>query len=108
MDVGNDVVGVRNVVADIGNCYMRIDGKFSLKPGGQQRRRKSDETHIKNVKDPVEVQSPGGNHVFIVLRMEKTRNWVTVALFDDTPLDLRYGPAISTLSISCPIHVPVV
>jgi hypothetical protein len=58
---------------------------------GSERSKRS---HVKDMEDPVEFQSPSGNYVFIVLRMEKARNWVTLALFDDIPLDLRYGPAI--------------
>ena len=34
MDVRNDVVGVRNVMADVRNRYVRIDRKFGLEVDG--------------------------------------------------------------------------
>jgi hypothetical protein len=54
------------------------------------------------VEDPVEVQPPGGDRIFIILRVEKSREQIPFALLDDLPLDLRHGPAIeSMVSQSC-------
>jgi hypothetical protein len=49
------------------------------------------------MEDPVQFQSPGSNRVFIVRRMEEARNRVALALLDDIPLYLRYGPAIKRI-----------
>ena len=55
-------------------------------------------THVKNVKDPVEVQPPGSDRVFIALCMEEARNGVALALFDYTPLYLCHGSVTSCIS----------
>ena len=34
MDVGNNGVGIRNVMADVRNRYVRIDRKFGLEVDG--------------------------------------------------------------------------
>ena len=95
MNVGNDAVCVRDVVTNVGNLYVRFDRKLSLKKGGQQWRGGIGRTHVKDMKDPVEVQPPGGNRVFIALGVEKARNYVALALLQDLPLDLRHGPTIT-------------
>jgi hypothetical protein len=74
VNVGNDIVGVGDVVTNVGNRYVRIDGKFGLGTGWSALALKSNRTHIKDVKDPVEVQPPGRNHVFVAFCEEKTRN----------------------------------
>jgi hypothetical protein len=35
---------------------------------------RSDGTHVEDMKDPVEVQPPGGDRLFIILRVEKSRD----------------------------------
>ena len=95
MSVGNNITGVRDLVTNIGNCYMRVDGKFGLETDGQQRRWRGDRTYVKNVKDPVEVKPPGRNRVFVVFCAEEARNYIALALLDDHPLDLCHGPAIT-------------
>jgi hypothetical protein len=49
------------------------------------------------MKDPIEVQPPGGNRLFITFCVEKARNRVALALLDDLPLDLRHGPTIARI-----------
>lgn len=92
--VGNDIVGFPNVVTGIRSCYMGIDCKFSLETDDQQGQRRGDVTHVKDMKDPVEVQPPGGDRVFIALCVENARNWVPLGVFDDLFLYLRHGPTI--------------
>ena len=54
------------------------------------------------MENPTEVRPPGGDRIFIVLRVEKPRGHISFALLDDLSLDLRHGPAIeNTISQSC-------
>ena len=46
------------------------------------------------MKDPVEVQPPGGNCLFIILRVEMSRDYVPFTPLDDAPPNLGHGPAI--------------
>ena len=58
------------------------------------------------MKDPVEVQPPGGDFFFVVLRVEKARNGIAFAQADNVSLDLCHGPAIEgTVSQSESMHV---
>ena len=49
------------------------------------------------MKNPVEAQPPAGDHFFIVLRVEVSRDHIPFALLDDVPPDLCHGPAIEGL-----------
>ena len=51
-------------------------------------------TYVEDLKDPVEFSPPARDLFFIVLRVEKARNWVALALFRDVPLNLRHSSAI--------------
>jgi hypothetical protein len=54
------------------------------------------------MKDPVEVRPPGGDRLFVALRMEKSRDRISFTPLDDLPLDLCHSPAIeTTVSKSC-------
>ena len=55
-------------------------------------------THIKDIKDPVEVQFPSGNRLFVILCVEKSRGYISPALFDDLPLDLCHGSVLEMFS----------
>ena len=60
------------------------------------------------MKDSVEVQSPSRDPFFVVLRVEKARNSISLAQLDNVPLDLRHDPttkgAVSRLDT---IHISV-
>ena len=51
-------------------------------------------THVKDLKNLVEVQLPGGNFFLVGLCMETSRNHVPVSLLDDIPFYLRYGSEV--------------
>ena len=53
---------------------------------------RSDGTHVEDMKNPVEVQSPGGNRLFVVLRIITSRNCVPFASPDDISLNLVHSP----------------
>jgi hypothetical protein len=50
------------------------------------------------MEDPVEVQPPGGDRLFVVLRVEKPRDRIPFALLNDLPLDLCHSPAIGSMA----------
>jgi len=49
--------------------------------------------YVKDTKDPIEVQPPGGDRLFIILCVDKSRDHVPFTLLDDLPLNLHDGPA---------------
>jgi len=64
------------------------------------------------MKDPVQVQPPGGNCLFIVLRVEMSRDHIPFAPVDDAPPNLGHSPAIESsvsaspsMSTAGPTHV---
>ena len=60
------------------------------------------------MKDPVEVQPPGGERFFIVLRVGESGEHISLALLDDFLLDLRHGPMIeNTVSKLCKRRISV-
>ena len=72
MNVRNDGLGVHD-------CRMSVYGKFGLTQTVRHVSRKGGSTHVKDMKDPVEVQPPGGDVVFVVLRVEKARDGTSFA-----------------------------
>jgi len=55
----------------------------------------NDGTHVEHEKDSVEVCPPGGDHLLIILCMEKLSDCVPFALLDDLPLDIRDSSEVS-------------
>ena len=48
-----------------------------------------DETYAENMKDPIEVQPPGGDRLFLILCVCTNRHYMPFPLLDDLPLDPR-------------------
>ena len=71
-DMGNDDVGVRDVVMNgrSGCICVRSFWTRRISSGLHS----SEKTHVKDLKDLVEVQPPGGNCLFVVLRVEASRD----------------------------------
>jgi len=46
------------------------------------------------MKDPVEIQLPGGDGLLVILRVYKSRQWIPSTFLDDLLLDSGYGSAI--------------
>ena len=46
------------------------------------------------MKNPIELLPPGGNRIFVVLRMEDSRDRVPFTLLNDLPLDLGHSSVI--------------
>ena len=49
---------------------------------------------MEDMKDPVEVHSPGADRLPVIVRVEELSGDVLLVPFDDLPLDLGDGPAI--------------
>jgi hypothetical protein len=49
------------------------------------------------MKDPAEIRFPGGDHFLVILRVEKSGEYVPFALFGDPPPDLRQRAAIGSI-----------
>ena len=79
------------VALDVTGCTP-VYPKFSLGAGGRWWSYRSDRTHIKDTPNPVEVQAPGGNHLFIVLHTVAPRDQILFVSLDDVPLDLIRSP----------------
>ena len=54
----------------------------------------ADRTHVEDVKDPIEILPPGHDHIFVVLRVEQSRNWISFTLLDDPALDVGHSSNI--------------
>ena len=85
---------VRNDGVDVGNDYICIYRKFGLEVNSQRWPCGGDGTYVENVENPVEVQSPGGDRLFIILRVEDSRDRILFTPFDVAPLDLGHSTAI--------------
>ena len=59
----------------------------------------NDRTHIKHLKDILEVQPPAGDRLFIFLRVEMPTDHVPFTPLAELPLDIRYGPAIESITM---------
>ena len=51
-------------------------------------------THVKDTKDPVQVQFPGSDRLVVVLLVEALRNRISFIPLDDVLLDLGHSTAI--------------
>lgn len=54
------------------------------------------------MKDPIELQPPGGDRLLIGLRVEQSRDSVSFTPLDNLLLNLGHGPAIGTLVSESP------
>jgi len=58
----------------------------------QQPSCRGDGTHVEDAKNPLEVQLPGRDRLFIVIRAIKSRDRVPSAPLGDVSLDLVHNP----------------
>jgi len=54
----------------------------------------SDRTHLEDLKDLVEVQPPGSNHLFVVIPVEKSRDRIPFTPLDELLVNIYHGPVI--------------
>ena len=50
--------------------------------------------HIEDSEDPVEIRLPIGNHIHVVPRMKKSKDFIPPTVFDDLLLHFRDSPTI--------------
>jgi hypothetical protein len=58
----------------------------------------SDRTHFKDLKNPFDVQLPGGDRRFISLPVEIFREHIPFTPLDEPPLNICHCPAIESIS----------
>ena len=56
--------------------------------------RSGNRTHVKDMKNLVQVQPPGGDLFLVVLYTETSRNRISISLLDDIPFDLSHNPGV--------------
>ena len=100
VDVRNNGASACDVVANVRDHYVCVYRKFGLEIHGQRSPYKIGRTHVEDMKDPVEVRFPGGNHLLIILRVEMSRDHISLAPLHDVPLDLGHSPAIESSAVS--------
>ena len=58
------------------------------------------------MKDPIEIQLPGGNRILVIFCMDESGEQIPLTLLDDSSLDFFHSPAIeSAVSESCIICI---
>ena len=78
----------------VGNSRICIYRQFGLGAQSQQSPDGNDGTHVEDLKNPAEVQLPGGDLLLVVFCMEMPRNHIPFALLGDLPLDLHQSPEV--------------
>jgi hypothetical protein len=104
VDVGNDVIGIRRIVMNIRNngmgfrnvISMCFDLNFCLEAKNQQRSYRSERTHVKDMKNPVEIQPPGIDRLVVVLLVETSRDHISFTPLHDVLLDLGHSSAVKS------------
>jgi hypothetical protein len=56
----------------------------------------SDRAHLEDLKNLVEVRPPGGDCLFITLRVETSRDHTPLGPPHELPLDIRHNPGIQS------------
>ena len=85
MDVGNNGMGVCDVVLKLGNHGIGVrDGYVCIHR----------ELGLEDLKDPVELRPPAGDCFFIILCTEVSGNRISSTLLNNFSLDLRHRPAV--------------
>ena len=54
------------------------------------------------MKDHIKIRLPGGNRLFVIRRMEKSRGWISPTPFDDLPFDLRHSSTLEIVLVGGP------
>ena len=111
MGVRDNGLGLYDIPMNARHDRICVDGKFGLAGGQsalQQLSRESDGTYIEDVKDPVELQLPARDRLFVGLRVEMSRDRTSFLPIDDVPVDLGHSPAIESSMSESPGFQPLV
>jgi hypothetical protein len=112
MIAGNNAAGAHNVILNVGKngeC-LRYHGKQQKRlhlcslgaPSGSRvgdGHHSSDITHVKDLKNPIEVRFPGADRPFIFLRVQASRDHTPFTPLDYPPLNYCHGPTIESISV---------
>ena len=101
-DAGNEGVGVRDFMTNVGNGYIHVYCKFGLEVNSWRGSYGSDGTHVKDMKDPVEIQPPGRDRLLVVLCVEHPGDPISFTPLHNVPLDLSHSSAIWSIVSESP------
>jgi len=68
----------------------------------------NDRTHIKDLKNIFEAQPPGGDSLFIFLRLKMPKDRIPSTKLDELPRNICYGPAIESIKMNGSKNVSLV
>ena len=91
-NVAPDGMFVRSLLMNVRNGCMRAYPKFNLEAESQQSSCRGDGTYVEDMKNTVEIQSPGSDRLFIILRVIISGDHIPFTPLDDVPLDLVRSP----------------
>lgn len=73
VDIGDDGLGVRDFTMNVGDDHVCCACKLGLGADVQRLSYRNSQTHVEDVEDPVEVQPPPDNQLFVILRVNMPR-----------------------------------
>ena len=83
---------VCSILMSVRNGCIYVHPKFSLEAEGEQSSHRNNGTHVKDIKNPDEVQPPGGDRLLVALRMVMSRDHILFTPLDDVSLDRVHSP----------------
>ena len=78
----------------VGNYGVSVQGQLGLEGGVSGGQNGADRTYVEDLKDPNEVQLPGGDGFFVIFCMGKLGEQIPFLLLDDLYLDFCHSSAI--------------
>ena len=81
-NVRSDGAGVRSIVRGDRIGYIRACCEFFLDRKVSNDLHSNDRTHVKDLKNIVEIQPPGGNRISVTLRVKPPRNYIPFVPLD--------------------------
>ena len=92
LDARNDDVSVCDIMTDGRSAWICVYWKCLLGTGVSHEHYSGGRTHVQDLKDLVEIQSPGDDLFPVVFYMQMSRNHVSFFLLSDIPFDLCHNP----------------
>ena len=75
---------------------MGVHGQLGLEGNDWRRPSEIDRTYIEDMKESVEVHPPSPDRFFVILCVDKSREWIPSTLLGNFFPDLCHGSAIET------------
>ena len=70
--VPNNGMCIRDITTNIRNVRVCVNRKFGLELNSWRWSHRNNKTHVEDMEDPIEVQPPGDNRIFVVLCVDKS------------------------------------